>query len=310
MSIEEQKRYLSEGLELEHLRIHDKNREDIKSFSKAKGNDSMAKYLIDRAWEDDLNRNTKVFLIRDKETKEIVFYFAINCGILFSDPDVWKMSSKEKEAFDKYVDALSSRPFTDATNDKVNETMYELLEILGKDYKRMNELINLAELKADRLVDKNSEEGEYIQQVKETFPAIDIKFFARNGSYQPKIKLDFKLGIYVFWEIIVPQILEIAEKVGCKYVYLFAADESENFYEDPKENQEIPWSKGYEPDDEISRREKERKLVDYYTKELKFTYISEYKVLKPDFERGCITLFQKIDDLETNRQSVWESHIL
>ena len=107
-----------------------------------------------------------------------------------------------------------------------------------------------------------------------------------------------------------PQILEIAEKVGCKYVYLFAADESENFYEDPKENQEIPWSKGYEPDDEISRREKERKLVDYYTKELKFTYISEYKVLKPDFERGCITLFQKIDDLEINRQSVWESHIL
>lgn len=61
-----------------------------------------------------------------------------------------------------------------------------------------------------------TEEGEHVQQVQETFPAIDIKFLGRNKNYKPEIQLDFKLGVYIFWEIIVPHLLEIAEKVGCK----------------------------------------------------------------------------------------------
>lgn len=58
-----------------------------------------------------------------------------------------------------------------------------------------------------------TDEKEHIQQVQETFPAIDIKFLGRNKEYKPEILLDFKLGVYVFWEIIVPHLLQIAENV-------------------------------------------------------------------------------------------------
>ena len=69
--------------------------------------------------------------------------------------------------------------------------------------------------------------GNYTQQVQETFPAIYIKFLGRNKKYKSEIQLDFRLGVYIFWEIIVPHLLEIAEKVGCKYIYLFVADNTE-----------------------------------------------------------------------------------
>jgi hypothetical protein len=47
-----------------------------------------------------------VFLVRDQETKEIVFFFAINCGILFSELNIWNLSKEEKLPFDRYVEAV------------------------------------------------------------------------------------------------------------------------------------------------------------------------------------------------------------
>ena len=40
-------------------------------------------------------------------------------------------------------------------------------------------------------------------------------------------EVDIPLGFGIFWEIIVPIIIDITKKVGCKYVYLFAADKTE-----------------------------------------------------------------------------------
>ena len=40
------------------------------------------------------------------------------------------------------------------------------------------------------------------------------------------------------------------------------------------------------------------KLVEYYKNELKFNYVTQYKVLKPRFERTCFTLVQEVNKLE------------
>ena len=45
--------------------------------------------------------------------------------------------------------------------------------------------------------------------------------------YIPDEHLDFPLGFGIFWEVIVPRILEITEHIGCQYLYLFAADHME-----------------------------------------------------------------------------------
>lgn len=60
-------------------------------------------------------------------------------------------------------------------------------------------------------------------------------------------------------------------------------------------------------EDEVVKEEI-RTLVNYYINELKFRYVSKYKILKPHYERRCYTLVQEVEHLQSNRESVWQSH--
>lgn len=72
------------------------------------------------------------------------------------------------------------------------------------------------------------------------------------------------------------------------------------------------WTQDYDPDDEEEELEDEElhKLVNYYINELKFRYVSKYKILKPHYERRCYTLVQEVDNLQANRELVWQSHMV
>lgn len=83
--ISKQKKYLSENLIVESLRMYDSNQEDIKEFFQATRGNTISEYLNTKAWDDDYNNDTRVFLIRDKKTRKIVYYYALNCGILYKD---------------------------------------------------------------------------------------------------------------------------------------------------------------------------------------------------------------------------------
>lgn len=319
-SINEQKRFLSENLIVESLRKYGTNQEDIKNFEQATKGNRISCYLAKEAWNDDQCRNTKVFLVRDKTTRQVVFYYALSCGILYSELNPLNLSPIERPIVEKYIKALKlchkqdlSPEEQDSANNVYAEVLGEFYEKIG-DADRATTLISLADEKANIKEEKEealqeTAEGDHIKQVKETFPAIDIKFLCRNAKYCPSIKLDFKLGVYVFWEIIVPHILEISDMVGCKYVYLFAADNTES--ENQKEKAIPMWTPDYDPDDEEESNESKdrvRKLVSYYITELKFRPVSEYTILKPHFERTCYTLIQEVESLQTKREAVWTSH--
>ena len=322
LSIEEQKKFLFERLKIEPLRKTEDNKEDIKAFVQATKGGKISDYLINNAWDDDCDRNTKVFLVRDQKTKEIAFFFAINCGILFSDLNIWNLSQDEKIPFEKYVEAMQklkvsniSKEDEEKANEQLNESMGNLWEVV-QEPDRVSYLLSLADEKVQMLEEKSealseTEEAERIQQVQETFPAIDIKFLGRNKEYKPDIELDFRLGVYIFWEIIVPHLLEIAEKVGCKYIYLFAADNTEQT--EKVDNAPPMWTPDYDPyadeDENEDNQEELRTLVNYYINELKFRYVSKYKILKPHYERRCFTLVQEVESLQSNRESVWQSHM-
>lgn len=321
LSIEEQKKFLLNRLKIESLRKTEENKEDIKAFVQATKGGKISDYLINNAWDDDYDRNTKVFLVRDQKTKEIVFFFAINCGILFSELNIWNLSKEEKIPFDKYVEAIQklkasslSKEDEEKANEQMSESMGELWEVV-QEPDRVSYLLSLADEKVQLMEEKmetlsETGEGEHTQQVQDTFPAIDIKFLGRNKEYKPEIQLDFRLGVYIFWEIIVPHLLEVAEKVGCKYIYLFAADNTEK-----NEKVVAPppmWTPDYDPyadeDENEVAKEEIRTLVNYYINELKFRYVSKYKILKPHYERRCYTLVQEVESLQSNRESVWQSH--
>ncbi len=321
LSIEEQKSTLKKRLRIEDLRRDQQNQEDIKSFIQATQGDHISDYLINSAWNDDNERNTKVFLIRDTDTNEIAFYFAINCGILFSELNVWNLSASEKIPFDKYVEAEQklkdpslSPSEIEKYNDQLSSAMGDMWEAV-EDPDRVSFLMGLADEKVQLLKEKNeasenTDDAEHIQHVQETFPAIDIKFLGRNKNYKTPIQLDFRLGVYVFWEIIVPHLLNIADLVGCKYIYLFAADNSETESITPQKFDPPMYTPDYDPDEKFEEPEKKaiHKLVDYYIQELKFKPVQRYKILNPQYERTCYTLVQAVEELESNRASVWNEH--
>ena len=100
-----------------------------------------------------------------------------------------------------------------------------------------------------------------------------------------------------------------------KYVYLFAADNSEVPKTDVQMENTIKYSKDYDMgleedilDEETSSEEDVKKLVSYYINNLKFRPVSEYTILKPHFERTCYTLIQDVEDLQHKRESIWYSH--
>lgn len=323
LSVEEQKKYLSENLIVESLRKSDNNKEDIKQFSQSKGGSAIVEYLKGEAWDKDASNDTKVFLVRDKNTREIAYYYALNCGILYKDLDATAMTSVEKECVERLIKALRRVEHVRGSSDSEEELAYNEL---SNAYGAMDERISApdratfltlhaqeqAEIKDQREESvRKTEDSQFIKNVQETYPAIDIKFLCKNENYIPNIQLSFKLGIYVFWEIIVPHILRVSEEVGCKYVYLFAADTSENDQVDAESNVPLMYSKDYDIDEEHTPEVRvPKKLVLYYMSNLKFRPVSEFIILKPYFERSCYTLFQDVASLTYNRDLVWNSHAL
>ena len=321
MTIEEQKRYLFERLKLESLRISEQNKKEILAFEQAKCGSILSDYLKNEAWKDDESGDTKVYLVKDIVENVIVSFFALNCGILYSDLEGISLKEEEKEPFERLVKAFQMyniRNLSDTQREQADKEYNDALNALEEVVEspdRFSYLNNQAESKAasketERDLFVDTEEKEHATNVHQTFPAIDIKFLCKNKHYIPKINLDFRLGVYIFWELIVPHVLKTAELVGCKYIYLFAADETDRTV--IKTKKPIMFTRDYDPYAEEEEEEQTvvLKLVEYYKNELKFNYVTKYKVLKPHFERKCFTLVQEVKNLEENRRSIWISHSL
>ncbi len=321
VTIEEQKKLLSNKLKMVSLFSSEDHKKLIWSFTQAKHGSKIADYLKSKAWQDDNDRNTKVFLIKDIEKNEIAYFFSVNCGILYNELDGIKLNEDEKKLYQRYLNATIKAHRSDLSEEQKEQAYEEWAGATDAfnnselDTERITQLINFADEKAQEKEDKRelfegTDEEVSTMRVKETFPAIDIKFLCRNSGYDPGIKTDFRLGVYVFWEMIVPHLLMISEYVGCKYIYLFAADLTDT----EPDYMPLPfYDQNYDPydedDDADIKKKRVLKLVEYYQNELKFKPVNNFKILKPNFERSCYTLIQEVNNLQTNREKVWQSHM-
>ena len=68
--------------------------------------DNISGYLQKNAWKDDCEHNTKVFLVRDKKTRQIAFYFSLNCGILYEELNQLNLKDNERKVFENYVNKM------------------------------------------------------------------------------------------------------------------------------------------------------------------------------------------------------------
>jgi hypothetical protein len=137
-------------------------------------------------------------------------------------------------------------------------------------------------IKNSKIKDKCKDKCSHINYVHSSYPGIEIVYFCANESFREKWKTlkigNHPMGKVLFWHFF-PDIIEnILEIIGCEYLFLFAADSTDD-----------------------------RLLVAYYKVDLKFEEPNLIATNKPLFDFECIFLSQKIEDLQKNKEEFFNN---
>lgn len=259
----------------ESLTANANNRSLIRHFSAPYGAVALEQYLQQNAWEDDLAHRTKVYLIKDREG-QIVLYYSLRCGLVFDNGSYDKLPADQKQYVDWMTESLksdNSANLQTAFDSCAQEFNYDVAQ----------QLFEIADGRAKRKIDhESSEHSQNTVNVAKSYAAIELQHFCRNANYQPECALDVAFGFGLFWEKIAKQIAKISSMIGCEYIYLFAADQSEH--------------------------DKPRRLVAHYISSLQFSFSEDITMIKPDYDMNCVGLIQPISRLRENCKKAWSEY--
>ncbi len=251
-------RFLKE-FTFQRLTEEESNKEKITDF-KCDRNDLLAKHLIHYAWKKDQDGETAYYLVKDISGK-VVFYFSVKCGLL---------SQKIEEKYIKLLEFMTDN--VESFQDYDLSILAKIAEKLQVPCFNIIDSIYALQDKAEQYQeDKRISQGLDIIRVNQTYSAIELVQFCANNNYKSywtELAYPLPMGVCVFWFFIVPLVLEIQKKIGCRYLYLFAADDTEDL-----------------------------ELCNYYNNDLGFRKVEEISVLKPRYDYTCIPMFQEINNL-------------
>ena len=83
MTIDEVKSYYG-SFDCEVLTSNPQNEMEIRDFTCHIRNNTLENYLKTDAWKEDIDGETRVYLIREHNTRRIVLFFSLKCGTLFT----------------------------------------------------------------------------------------------------------------------------------------------------------------------------------------------------------------------------------
>lgn len=115
-----------------------------------------------------------------------------------------------------------------------------------------------------------------------TFSGIELVHFCTNEDTRSYWKEEIegqKLGVVVFWNFVVREVLETMKHVGCQYLFLFAADKT---------------------DDE--------ELVTYYRDSLYFKEAVDVSTAKPIYDLTCKFMYQETCKLRSEQQYFFDHY--
>ena len=130
-------------------------------------------------------------------------------------------------------------------------------------------------------LDKQKELNRDIYRVGSTYAGIELVHFCKNLNVKDNLTLpclNHTLGEVLFWKFIVPIILKVQDSIGCKYIFLFAADSTEN-----------------------------ELLITYYRETLKFRQAEDISTSKPIYDFNCMFMCQSLSDLKENQKQCFEN---
>ena len=269
--ITEQQEKILESFSIERLSYSDINLRLVGNFSNPKS-DSLTDKIQSDAFEEDGNGSVAYYVIKNKEDGGIVFYFSLKCGQLYD-----KLIEKEqlrliKNLF-RYFDEIEKEESTSEEDRRLIKEIRESVRTSKGVSKTELEKIQKKNSKA--VTDIESVFTENLQRVGQTFSGVEIVHFCANENYRELFdSLGFfpHFGAIVFWHFLVPKVLEVRKYIGCQYLFLFAADTS---------------------DDES--------LIRYY-RTLHFTDVGEHGAVIPLYDWTCRFMYQEISGLSEGKE--------
>lgn len=256
----------------------------ISVIENRRGN-QLIKYLQEYGEDEDRNGLTAFYLVLSNDNLPLAF-FSLKCGLLFS-PSIIESVENNVVFLQRIIETLEKG--RDDTNPESIAIFKSIEEHAAKKNCTVNEMINNLKqqvtIKRTRAIlyktqyhnDEKTEANKPIYRVHMTYPGIELVHFCVNENakdYWKTLNINHPMGEVLFWWIIVPKLKEVQQIVGCQYVYLFAADSSED-----------------------------RTLINYYNVSLKFVKPDGIGTSKPRYDFCCEFLLQEINKLDTFRDS-------
>ena len=269
--ITEQQRAILDSFYIERLSDSEENFRLVSDFQNSRS-DSLTNKIQSEAFEEDELGTVAFYVIKNKEGK-IVFYFSLKCGQLYD-----KLYEKEHvhliENLLEYFNQIEQEETTSESDldliEEIRESVRSRKGILKSDLNKIQKKDNKAVKDLEKAFTGN------MQRVGQTFAGVEIVQFCLNDKYSEDLKrLGFfpSFGAIVFWHFLVPKVLEVRKHIGCHYLFLFAADTSED-----------------------------ESLIRYY-KSLRFTDAGEHGAVIPLYDWTCRFMYQEISSLEEGQRS-------
>lgn len=274
--ITEEQRAIIKCFTCERLSCNPENQTLIKNFFSEKGR-SLVWYLQNRAWQEDMECKTAYYLVKNFDN-EIVLFFSLKCGALFDPLDENGIEENARQ-FQNLLEVIQGINGEGQKRDLALQLLERFRSGQNISIEQIKRRIKMNAQNARKLLlqlnqDKQSEGNEQIIRVGHTYPGIELVHFCSNDLVKDKWKaygINHPMGEVLFWKFITPIIENIQQYVGCQYLFLFAADTSED-----------------------------GSLINYYDVALKFKKPTEIGTNKPRYDFCCEFMCEDINELKKN----------
>ena len=267
-----------QSLSCERLSSNDDNLRLVDDFFNRR-NDGIAQTLRNEAFGEDEEGTTAYYVVKHSNG-QILFFFSLKCGMLYDQ----FLDTRQLKLINDLTDYLGKI----VSDDNLCEEDRLLVDMM-REKLRTRKGISKAEL--ERLPKKGStifedlekEFNESITRVGQTFSAVELVHFCANDQTEDlwaSMNCPQSLGTVVFWHFIANIIMDVRSQIGCQYLFLFAADDSEDEH-----------------------------LIHYYTDQINFMVPTDLATAKPIYDFSCKFMCQEVKDLAKGQEDFF-NHFL
>lgn len=275
MRITDEQKIVLDQLKCERISKDENNLRAVEDFLCAR-NENLMTVLQGQAYEEDENDVTAYYLVKDADNN-ILFYFSLRCGALYDEFVEYERLNKLRMLCDHLASMRKDSNLSEVDAKEIDGILEKIRGKKGIKKTDITRRLNIPD--QSQILDEIFRDDGMTVGI--TYPGIEIVHFCANAKYKDKwnqLGLGQKLGVVVFWLFIVSIVQEIMKHIGCEYLYLFAAD----------------WSEDQE-------------LVNYYRANLNFTDTENHATAIPLYDFACKFLYQKTKDLGKNKESFFEN---